>query len=173
MTLGIRTKLVGTLILAGLLPLALFLTVILTGALSVRTNSIGSAFRTHARLQADHLVALVSSQTEFVWMLGHMPEPREMLRAANERPFDQEGTDALEERWPSLSPDAPELQAILDNDVARQWQSIQSQQPRFAEVLITDLKGRLVAATNKTSDSTRRMSPGGTTPTRTGTAGSC
>ena len=41
---------------------------------------------------------------------------------------------------------------ILGNPLSRNWQTIQARQPRFSEVMITDAFGRLVAATNKTSD---------------------
>ena len=45
MRLGIRAKLVGTLLLAGLLPLALALLVILIGVVELRINSRGHVYR--------------------------------------------------------------------------------------------------------------------------------
>lgn len=153
MRLGIRAKLVGTLLLAGLLPLALALGVILIGVVELRINSRGHVYRALAQQQAKHLSTILASQVELANLVNHMPGTVEFLNRANQTPpLSQAQIDKVEAAWPKLRTDEGLLKDILSNDVARRWQSVARAQRRFSEVMITDATGRLVAATNKTSD---------------------
>ena len=59
---------------------------------------------------------------------------------------------AIEALWPTLSPDSPRLQALLQNELSLQMQAFIANNQNFAEIFITDRMGRLIAATQKTSD---------------------
>lgn len=153
MRMGIRAKLVGTLLLAGLLPLALALGTILIGVIELRVQSKGRMYRGLARQQARHLSAMLFSQIEVVRVVNGLPETDNFLERANRiPPLSQKEITAIEVRWPGLQEDDAPLKDILQNYVAWNWQATGNNQPHFAEVMITDLSGRLVAATNKTSD---------------------
>jgi signal transduction histidine kinase len=144
---------VGTLLLAGLLPLALALGVILVGVVELRVQSRGRMHRALAQQQAGHLSSILAQQVELANLVNGMPGTGEFLRKANERPpLSQSEIDAIERRWPGLRADDPLLKACLDNEVAARWSSVARGEPRFAEVMVTDATGRLVAATDKTSD---------------------
>jgi len=64
MRFGIRGKLVGTLMLAGLLPLALSLAATLYAVQEARTRFITQSFRGIAREHAEHLSTLLSAQID-------------------------------------------------------------------------------------------------------------
>jgi signal transduction histidine kinase len=153
MRLGIRAKLVGTLLLAGLLPLVLALGVVLFGAVELRLRSKGQTFESLARQQAGRLSTILGSQVELVRVVNDLPGTADLLRAANAgpKPTPQQ-IEAIERRWPQLGPDDPPLRDILTNHAAKHWQSVQGDERRFTEVIVTDVCGRVVAATSKTSD---------------------
>ena len=153
MRLGIRGKLVGTLLLAGLLPLALALGVILVGVVQLRVQSRGRMHRALAQQQAGHLSSILAEQIKLTNLINDMPGTVELLRKANERPpLAQAQIDAIEKIWPSLRATDSPLRECLQNDVAARWASAARAERRFAEVMVTDASGRLVAATDKTSD---------------------
>jgi signal transduction histidine kinase len=153
MRLGIRAKLIGTLLLAGLLPLALALGVILIGVVELRIHSRGRMYRALAQQQASHLSTILASQVDLANLINQLPGTVEFLRRANEiPPLSQVEIDKIEAAWPTRSVSDPLVSACLHNEIARRWQSVARDQRRFAEVIVTDLSGRLVAATNKTSD---------------------
>lgn len=153
MRLGIRGKLVGTLLLAGLLPLALGLGAILVGVVQLRVQSRGRMHRALAQQQAGHLSSVLAEQVELVNLVNGMPGTVEFLRKANERPpLTQAQIEAIERSWPSLQKGDALLSECLGNEVAQRWGSVAKAQRRFAEVLVTDASGRLVAATDKPSD---------------------
>jgi serine phosphatase RsbU (regulator of sigma subunit) len=61
-------------------------------------------------------------------------------------------TRAIEDIWPSLTPSDERLRAVLDNPGADSLHRFGALHPEVAEVLVTDALGRLIAATNKSSD---------------------
>lgn len=61
-------------------------------------------------------------------------------------------TSAIEARWKSMDLNSPELRAVLDNpaaDFLRRYMAVRSS---YREIIVTDMVGRTVAATGKTSD---------------------
>lgn len=61
--------------------------------------------------------------------------------------------ERLEQEWPQLNlENSPALRRILENPASEFLRQYQRISPMFREILVTDRIGRLVAATNKTSD---------------------
>lgn len=60
--------------------------------------------------------------------------------------------EKIDSAWANLRPSEPLLQEILSNPVSRQIKIFQMHNPLYSEILVTDAEGRLVAASNKTSD---------------------
>ncbi len=60
----------------------------------------------------------------------------------------------IEEDWPNLPLDSPLVARALgsENPIARKIQAFQARHPLVAEILVTDAMGRLVAASNKSTD---------------------
>src|SRR5688500_2745018 len=149
----IRSKLVGSLVLAGLLPLVLSL---IAGMVAVRADarqSFGQSLRALARQQAEHVGTLLAAEVDFLWLMNQLPGTAEALDEASAKPATpQDEIDAIERRWPNLTAADPLVASILNHDLAKRWQAIQRPHPRIAELMITDTAGRLVAATNITTD---------------------
>lgn len=151
--LGIQSKLITTLILAGLLPLLLSLIVLLVATFRLRVISVGQSFHAFARQDADNLGTLLMSQVDLAHVMSQLPGTLELLTEANRVPRSStQQLDAIESLWSELDENDPLLRDMLHNRVADQWRSIRERRMRFAEVIVTDASGRIVAATNKTSD---------------------
>nr|MBA3273857.1 hypothetical protein [Chthoniobacterales bacterium] len=151
--LGIQGKLVITLVLAGLLPLLLSLVVLLVAIFRLRVTSVGQSFQAFARQDADNLGTLLSAQVELAHVFSQLPGTTELLLSANTTPASTPDEIArIEADWAGLPETDPQLREILHNRIADQWHSVRENRMRFAEVMVTDATGRLIAATNKTSD---------------------
>jgi phosphoserine phosphatase RsbU/P len=61
-------------------------------------------------------------------------------------------TRRIEELWKALPSDDPQLLAVLENPAAESIQAYQALNPETAEILVTDVHGRLIAATGKATD---------------------
>lgn len=150
---GIRAKFIVILILAGLLPLLLLLGAIQITAANLRTRTIGKALQSQAIQQADHLSALLDEQVRFIELIATLPQNLPTLQVANAAPSPTpDQIDQIEQHWPKTTETDEPLRSILNNPIALMWQSIQYQQPRYVEVLVTDTAGRVVASTSKTAD---------------------
>ncbi len=152
MRIGIQAKLVGTLFIAGFVPLAMSLGTIVFTLTRVRTQSVGQAFRATAQQEASLLSALLFEEVQALHTLSRLPGTREFLEAADRTPIDRDQIASIEAKWPELRREDSPLSQILNNPLALRWQAAQTQQARLAEVMVTDAHGRLIAATNKTSD---------------------
>lgn len=60
-------------------------------------------------------------------------------------------TAAIEARWKDLDYQSPELQAVLDNPAADFLRRYMKVRTAYREIIVTDLAGRTVAATGKTT----------------------
>jgi hypothetical protein len=61
-------------------------------------------------------------------------------------------TAAIESRWKNMNYTSPELRAVLDNPAADFLQRYVKIRSSYQEIIVTDLVGRTVAATGKTSN---------------------
>jgi len=155
MRLGIRAKLVSTLLLAGMLPLAMTLAVVLFEGVGLRIQSKGQMYRALAAQQARHLVSVLEAQADLGNAINSLPGIADFLEQANTvSPLNDQQIGRIEATWPALDPEKDRglLATILGNKLSTHWKSVRRNDPRFSEVMITDRSGRLVAATGKTSD---------------------
>ena len=77
MRLGIRRKLIGTLMLVGLLPLALSLVVILVGGATMRLHSIHNSYEHKAADVSNQLASIVANELEKLQLIAGLPEVRD------------------------------------------------------------------------------------------------
>ncbi len=61
-------------------------------------------------------------------------------------------TAAIEARWKTMDYKSPELRAVLDNPASDFLRRYSTTRASYREIIVTDLLGRTVAATGKTSD---------------------
>ena len=158
MQLGIRTKFIGILLVAAVIPLCIGIIVVwVLGANHYRREK-GVLFESLAIHLARGLNQVVDAQIEELddWLLlsdlyqrirvynGTLPALTEAEFAAR--------IQQIEARWPTLDATSPELRDVLANDMARHLEEFRALHPLFAEIFVTDIKGQLVASTEKTSD---------------------
>jgi signal transduction histidine kinase len=153
MRIGIRTKLVVLLVVVALLPLIAALVTIAVGSRQFLTNQYGQAISSTASVQAMSLGVSLSKDIEkFYTAIQYEPEIVGVL-ATRDKPADPREIEDIEATWGDL-PIEPSgvLGKALNNSIARRLRLIQKEDPLIAEILVTDRAGRLVAATQKTSD---------------------
>ncbi|HUI08381.1 MAG TPA: SpoIIE family protein phosphatase [Verrucomicrobiae bacterium] len=158
MHLGIRTKFIGILVVAAVVPFAIAIVTIWVLGDHYYRRDKGALFQDSATHLAESLDMTLGKEIEELsdWLLlsdltsrikdinRHLPDlTREQFLAH---------IQDVEACWPTLDRASPELERILTNDISRQLKAFQSVCPLFAEILVTDIKGQLVGATGKTSD---------------------
>ena len=156
MKLRIRSKFIGILAIASLLPLGIALIAFNWFGEQYYRRSQGTICQTAASQLAlsisrslRHEIDLLDEWIDFTDISSQVEA---MDKHDQPGPGLQASIDALDARWASLPEDAPELAACLQNGLARQLKEFQKRNPNFAEIMVTDSLGRLIAATNKTSD---------------------
>jgi len=163
MRLGIRRKLIGTLMLVGLLPLAISLVVIMGGGAAIQLNRIHGTYEDTAASCAEHISdALIHEEYEKLSVLTRLPSVLNFARQHSPTPPDPTGNVPIptatpedkqrDARWSTLKPGDPELTAVLQNDLAESLRllSLTDQYPRQTQV--TDAHGGLIACDGKTDD---------------------
>ena len=158
MKLRIRTKFIGILVLAAVLPLVVALIAAeLIGYGSYR-RAQGSLFQSRAQGLAESLRLTMSAPVEALddWVALADVHPLVVREAAKLPPIAtadlEQAMAPIEQRWAALGRDDPLLGGILENPLSAKLRLFQTVNPIFAEVLMTDALGRLIAATEKTTD---------------------
>ena len=158
MKLRIRSKFIGILVLAAVLPLGLALvTAEVLGYRSFR-RAQGALFQSRAQGLAESLRLTMSEPVEALndWVALADVHPLVVTEAAKLPAIPDaelvKEIGPIEQRWPSLGRDDPLLGGILDNPLSARMRIFQRVNPFFAEALMTDARGRLIAATEKTTD---------------------
>jgi serine phosphatase RsbU (regulator of sigma subunit) len=156
MKLCLRAKLISAIAVAGILPLVAEILFVSTSGYQRRVHDEG------VRCQAD--AAHVANELDFLADRGVANLSDLLVIGGISTLLQQAGTTLpppaatpqdihrLDRRWPSLPADSPEILATTRNPLARELLTFQRVNPIFSEILIADNKGRLIAATEKTSD---------------------
>lgn len=157
--MGLRGKFVIALLISAVLPFLAGLAVFGTSGFRHFLNERGKLHH----LEAHHLAAQLDKAADSLgelletWQAAD-PELVRFVAASNretaQRPAAEvmSETRAIEDIWPSLTPSDQRLRAVLDNPGADSLHRFGALHPEVAEVLVTDALGRLIAATNKSSD---------------------
>ena len=156
MKLRIRSKFIGILVVASLLPLTIALVTFNWFGNDYYRRSQGTICQTAASQLAlsisqslRHEIDLLDEWIDFAGLSSRVWAMEDRSPTG---PGFQASMESMDARWPSLPEDSPEIAACLQNDLASQLREFQKRNPNFAEILVTDQLGRLIAATNKTSD---------------------
>ncbi len=155
MRLGIRRKLIGTLVLVGLLPLALSLVAILGLGARLRINTIHVSLRARANTYAHEIADRLQAELDRLYLLAHLPEvvayTREQDVLAAGRPGGATtrpgaGTRHIENIWPKLPDNAAPLRMILHNPIADRLRLVSQSRHGEYHLLAADRYGQLIAA---------------------------
>lgn len=162
MRLGIRRKLIGTLMLVGLFPLAMSLVVILGGGAALQLRTIRSSYENEAAYCAIQITSGAYEEIDKLVRLAALPLMVDYLRQQSDEagrprpgaviPSLSPHDTAWDAKWPSLKPTDEPLRSILENPLAERFRILSSLESRHREIMATDIHGRLVAASVKTDD---------------------
>ncbi len=158
MKLGIRSKFIGILAIASLLPLVFAIVAVLTVGYSHLRKERGVMFASAASYSARTLRLLSQKQVEDIndlialTDLHHMAEEVNQSHAAEESVAVQARMEAMEARWPKLAAHDPEFRRYLESPIARSLREFQALHPVLKELFVTDALGGLTGTTAKTSD---------------------
>jgi serine phosphatase RsbU (regulator of sigma subunit) len=152
MKLGIRAKLILTLFLASVLPLTLGIISLEFFGYRTFQNNQGRVYRLAAAHLARNLSLTANAQIEKLadWTRlsaqAQKIHPLVFVQKRLEKP------ETIEKNWTKADASSSVLRVILDNELSRELRAFQKLNPTFGEIFVTDERGLVIAATNKTSD---------------------
>jgi serine phosphatase RsbU (regulator of sigma subunit) len=157
MNFRIRSKFIGILVIASLLPLSIALIAFRWFGEHISRQSEGIRFKEAAMHFSDSMTHTLASEIKLFnqWcLLSAIASTIDLEQAARPDQIEakRNAIQATEALWPTLGPDSPILQALLQNELSLQIQKFMANNLHFAEIFITDRMGRLIASTQKTSD---------------------
>ena len=158
MKLRIRTKFIGILVIAAVLPLGIAICAAQLLSLRYYRNAQGTLLETRAQELARSVGLAVNAQVSRVhdWIalsrLREFISAKEAARAPESEADFKRRIDDLEARWSALPREDEPLRALLQNEIAAELRAFSQMHPLFAEVFATNMRGELVGASEKTSD---------------------
>ncbi len=167
MRLGIRRKLIGTLMLVGLFPLVISLIVIMGGGAAMQLSGIRKTYIGMANDSATELTSRVRSELRHITYIARLPETQQFVREQNRMREDAgpikraAGTSIpeadgasleMDRQWGGLSEKGPALVNILQNTLAKRLRLISEIDGQLRQMLVTNAAGELIAADTKSGD---------------------
>jgi len=156
--LRIRTKFIGILVIAAVLPLGIALIAAQTLSYRYYRKAQGTLLETRAQELARSLSLAVNGQVDRLHDWIALSDLRERILAAEaarprlgEREF-KASIEQMEARWATLKPEEEPVLGFLGNEIASELHAFRMINPLFAEVFATNDRGELAATTEKTSD---------------------
>jgi hypothetical protein len=87
-----------------------------------------------------------------VSLLARVPDVRAAATAATRQPFDKAAAERIDAEWAAAKTAPASVASVLTSPAARYLADIAQRDPTYKELLLTDRSGRLVAASNPTTD---------------------
>ncbi|MCL2647831.1 MAG: ATP-binding protein [Phycisphaerales bacterium] len=163
---GIRRKLIGMLMLVGLLPLGLSLVVILVGGAVMQLSQIRTNYKAVASLCADRVTdSLLRDEIKSLMLASREPALIAFLRDQNARraamgpletlpgtnlPAPTARDTQLNQQWPTLKVDDPLLVPILNNPITDLFRRLHALDEHQRHIFLTNAYGQVVASEDKT-----------------------
>lgn len=135
------------LIIAGVIPLLIAIAVIYFMGIAQRREIIGENFQRLSEKVRENVSMSLTADVRAVRNLAKLPATVHFLKSAKKRPLAK-----FEKPWSQLTEEDQPLKNILENPLARTLNAFNSIEYTFGEVFATDSLGRVIAATNKTTD---------------------
>ncbi len=166
MRLGIRRKLIGTLILVGLLPLAMSLILVLGGGAWIQLNKIRSSYEDSASDCADRISGILRDEVEKLTILSRFPRIVDYVEARNHEhalanpgqvlgetaPLPVAAATDMDRLWPSLSDTDPRIDALLHNELADRLRMLTAVNGQPRQLMVSNIYGEVIAANARTAD---------------------
>jgi sigma-B regulation protein RsbU (phosphoserine phosphatase) len=158
MKLSLRTKLMAVLVLAPMLLLLAAIGAIWTLDYRQRVAEQGGVFRGEAIQVARSLRLAVERSIGSLNELLSLGDVAGLLQAQEDEGIDilseawKMRTRQIDALWPTLRLDSPQVQTVLNNALAARLRAFGRKNWIFAELIVADRGGKLVAATSRPGD---------------------
>jgi hypothetical protein len=140
-------------LILGILPLGIGALILLNGARISHQEETGNLLSSLADGSQTSVKYYLQHRIVQVATVGTVPAVRGVVLAANPRQVTALEEELEGDDWGRLDANvSPLLKAILGNPASRFLRAYKQVAPAFREISVTDVHGRVVAATNKTSD---------------------
>ena len=124
--------------------------------LRVGQNRLGDSYGRHlqdvAQQAAAGVDAYVYRRILDVSLLARTPDLRREASAGSTRPFDRGAANAIDAEWKQTHQQPRAVAGTLENAASRYLKDIVAHDRIYREMILTDRQGRLVAASNPTTD---------------------
>lgn len=149
---GLNTRVLTVVLLVSLPVLAIGIAVVLAIGQQRLKDAQGTRLTEMAEYMAASVDAYVFRSILDTSVLARVPEIRDAAASGSAQPFDQRASLERDREWLADPPTAAEQAALLDSRASRFLADLTRQDSVNREILVTDRHGRLVAASNVTSD---------------------
>ena len=144
-------------LILGMPPLVVGHLVLVSGARQDYGEVMGNHFSQGADSTQMVLISYLEQIRAQVANLASVGQVRAVVQSSNRQNLSEEalnrGVQDIENRWPEMHPQRSRLlRSILDNPASQFLRQYAVVGTTFREILVTDVHGRLVAASNKTTD---------------------
>jgi hypothetical protein len=153
---GINYRILTTMLVVSLPVLVVGAYFVIENGQARLRNAFGEKLSQRAEQSAAAIDAYVFRRIVDVSTLARIPDVRSEAARGSLRPDDAAADAAMDRAFAALDVKQPSVAAILDTPVSRFFGQLTRQDPIYRELLLTDRNGRLVAASNLTSDYQQR-----------------
>jgi hypothetical protein len=148
----INYRVLTTLLLVGIPALLVGSFFVIERGRTQLRDAFGMALAQRAEQSAAAIDAYVYRRIVDVSLLARVPDVRAVAARGPKRAIDVAEMAALDRRFAAIDLKAPVVVEVLGNAASRYFTDITRGDPVYRELLLTDREGRLVAASNLTSD---------------------
>jgi hypothetical protein len=149
---GINYRVLTTLLVVALPVVGVGAFLILAQGRAHLADAFGLKLAERAEQSAAAIDAYVYRRIVDVSTLARMPEVRAEAEKASTRPNDAKANAAMDRAFAAVDVKRPDIAAILHTPASQYFADITRQDPIYREILLTDRAGRLIAASNLSSD---------------------
>lgn len=149
---GINYRVFATLLVVGIPVLLIGSYFVIASGRAQLREAFGLKLSQRAEQSAAAIDAYVFRRVVDVSLLARVPDVRAVAGRGPRRAIDPAEMAELDRRFAALDLKAPAVADVLGNVASRYFTEITRQDPVYRELLLTDRDGRLVAASNLTSD---------------------
>ena len=148
----LNTRVLTVVLLVGLPVLAIGIAIVLSVGQARLKQAQGERLAEMAEYMAASVDAYVFRSILDTSMLARVPDIREVAAAGSRQPFDERNALERDRQWIADPAAAAARAGLLDSRASRFLADLTRHDPVNREILVTDRHGRLVAASNVTSD---------------------
>lgn len=149
---GINYRALTTLLVVALPVLAIGSFLVLESGRARLRDAFGLKLAERAEQSASAIDAYVYRRIVDVSTLARIPEVRSEAASGDARPISAAVNAEMDRAFATHNVKRPAIAAILNTTASRYFADITRQDPIYREILLTDRAGRLVAASNLSSD---------------------